>query len=80
MLFEEAIGYLTCEVQLEACSYLHGISLNMNHSFIPATDGEDCESRKSSILNNNSFGSCSRGELPAGYGDLLCIILIQSLK
>lgn len=80
MLLGEAGGYLAREFKLEACSYLHGISLNMNHSLIAATDGEDCESRKSSILNNNSFGSCSKGELPGEYGDLLCIVLIQSLK
>lgn len=80
MLLGEAVRYLAREIQFEACSYLHGMSLNMNQSLIPATDGEECESRKSSILNNNSFGSCSRGELPGGYGDLLCILLIQSLK
>ena len=80
MLLEGAVGHLAREVQLEACFYLHGTSLNMSHSLIPITDGEDCVSRKSSILNNNSFGSCSSGELPAGYGGVLCIVLIQSLK
>jgi hypothetical protein len=55
-----------------------GIFPSINHDFVSVVDDRFCATNKSKILNRSSFGSRSRGELPAGYGDFPRVTETQS--